>query len=229
MTPYYDEAGITIYHGDAMDVLPSLCRVADAVVTDPPFKLSQTYTTSVDPDNLLAVSGVWVVAGQCAAATVPGGMAAVFYDNRVLPLGLEAFRRGGWKYLRSLTLYRRWGAASKYAGWMTTSDFVLIFANPGAKWATNGRCYHDVFVKAGPESESYDHPAQKPVEFTRQIVEILTPENGLVLDPYMGSGSTLAAAKLAGRQAIGVETEERYCEISAQRLSQCVLDFEGAA
>ena len=222
MKPYYDHGGITIYHGDSLDVLATV-RDVDAVVTDPPFKLSQEYSASTDADNLLAVASVWPMASLLLCAARPGAVAAVVYDNRILPLGIDAFRRSGWKYLRMLTLYRRWGAACQVGGWMSTSDPVPVFVKPGAKPTFHGSCAHDVYVKSGPESEDAGHPAQKPLAFMRQLVQRLAPVGGLVIDPYMGSGTTLVAALAEGRRCIGIEQQERYCEIAAKRLQQEVL------
>jgi site-specific DNA-methyltransferase (adenine-specific) len=216
--PYYEQDGITIYHGDCRDVLPSI--TADSVVTDPPYKLSQEYSASVDADNLLAVASIGWIAPMLLPAVPVGASAAVFYDTRILPLALSAFGKAGWKYLRNLTLYRRWGAASKTHWWMSTSDFVLLFQRPGAKEQYHGATHHDVFVKAGPEPDASGHPAQKPLEFVQQIVENLTPLGGTVLDPWAGSGTTLLGARLSGRNAIGIEIEERYCEIAARRLEE---------
>ena len=75
-------------------------------------------------------------------------------------------------------------------------------------------------------SEGKSHPTQKPLPLMQWCVAFTS---GTVLDPFMGSGTTLRAAKDLGRKAIGVEIEERYCEIAAQRLSQQVLDFGEAA
>jgi DNA modification methylase len=219
LTPYYERGGITIYHGDALDILPQLEPVSvDAVVTDPPFKLSQEYSSAVDADNLFAVSSIWPVAALLLAVCRPGASAAIIYDNRILPLGIEAFRRTGWKYLRALTLYRRWGQASMVGGWMSTSDVVLVFTRPGARPEFHGNGAHDVYVKSGPEPSNTGHPAQKPLAFMRQIVQRITPPGGLVVDPYCGSGTTLQAAKLEERRSIGIESEERYCELVARRL-----------
>jgi len=73
-----------------------------------------------------------------------------------------------------------------------------------------------------------DHIAEKPIEVMRWVMQVV-PEGSVVLDPFMGSGTTLLAARDLGRKAVGVELSERYCEIAATRLSQTSLDFGGAA
>ena len=74
-----------------------------------------------------------------------------------------------------------------------------------------------------PRSAGHDHPCPKPVDLMRQIVDWVCPTNGVLVDPFMGSGSTLRAAKDLGRRAIGIEQSERYCEIAARRMGQEVL------
>ena len=209
----------TLYLGDCREILPTLGKV-DAVVTDPPYKLSQSYSASVDADNLEAVASIWPVAAQLLSATRPGGVAVVFYDTRILPLCLQAFRGSGWRYLRALTLYRRWGQASLVHGWMSTSDFALIFAAPDAKPVFAGPYRHDVFVKDGPEAENFGHPAQKPEGFTADIIANVCPSGGSLLDPFMGSATTGAAAVRLSRRFIGIEREPAYFDIACRRIEE---------
>jgi len=76
-----------------------------------------------------------------------------------------------------------------------------------------------------PRDSSGDHPTPKPVSLMRRMIENSSDIDDLVLDPFVGSGTTLVAAKELGRKAIGIEIEERYCEIAAKRLSQEILQF----
>lgn len=219
--PVYQAGGITLHHGDCLAVLRSLADESiDAVVTDPPYKLSQEYGATTDPDNLLAVASLWPVAPELFRTAKPGAVCAMFYDTRILPLALEVMRDAGWKYMRALTLYRRWGQASLMTGWMSTSDFVLIFAKPGAKPRFHAEPKHDVYLRDKPEPESFGHPAQKPLEHTRHIVRHVCPEGGVVLDPYMGSGTTGEAARLEGRGFVGIETTAHYYQVAVDRISR---------
>ena len=240
MKPYYSDDRATLYGGDALTVLRSLPDASvDAILTDPPYKLSQEYGATTDPDNLLAVSSIWPVAQEMRRVAVPGAVCAMFYDTRILPLALEAMRSAGWKYMRALTLYRRWGQASLMSGWMTTSDFVLIFANPGEKPKFHGKPAHDVYVRDKAEPVGYGHPAQKPLDHCRHIASNICPEGGVILDPYMGTGTSGAAALAEARKFVGVEmveahqrtAEQRLCEVPGPtaQLDQPALDFGAVA
>ena len=110
--------------------------------------------------------------------------------------------------------------------WQPTFEMIWVY---GQGWAgfrgdavLRGRTV--VTWNSGPAART--HPHEKPVDILAQIIE-KWPGGGTVVDPFMGSGSTLVAAKLEGRQAIGIEIEERYCEIAVKRLAQGVLPLEG--
>lgn len=241
MKPYYEDERVTLYGGNAVDVLRTLPDESmDAILTDPPYKLSQEYGATTDPDNLLAVSSLWPVSPQMYRLAKPGAVCAMFYDTRILPLALETMRDAGWKYLRALTLYRRWGQASLMSGWMSTSDFVLVFVKPGGKHHWHGKPAHDVYVRDKAEPVAFGHPAQKPLDHCRHIASNICPEGGVILDPYMGTGTSGVAAVMEGRRFVGVEMVERFQTVSVHRIleaqgtsavigDQCVLDFgEGA-
>jgi len=74
-------------------------------------------------------------------------------------------------------------------------------------------------------ADKVDHPCPKPIRWVTWLTSMVSQEGETVLDPFMGSGTTLRAARDLGRKAIGIEIEERYCEIAARRLDQAVLDF----
>ena len=82
-------------------------------------------------------------------------------------------------------------------------------------------------IQSNAVSERNGHPCPKPVEWMLWLVKWVSLEDETILDPFMGSGTTLVAAKQLGRRAIGIEIEERYCEIAANRLRQEVLEFAG--
>jgi site-specific DNA-methyltransferase (adenine-specific) len=80
-----------------------------------------------------------------------------------------------------------------------------------------------------PSVRGGDHPTEKPDALLQTLLSVVAPVGGTVLDPFAGSGSTLTASKATGRRAIGVEADERYCEVIARRLDQQMFDFGGAA
>ena len=174
MMPYYDEGGITIYHGDAFEIVPQLVDV-DAVVADPPYGIGYRFPTVI----------LW---------------GANNYADR-----LPASR--GW-----LVWDKRLGTGPNDQG-----DCELAWTNRDVVARLFSRFWNGA---VGPERRL--HPAQKPIEVMRWCLELI-PSAQLVLDPYMGSGTTLRAAKDLGRRAIGIEIEERYCEIAATRLAQEAL------
>lgn len=212
---------IDIRQGDCLELLRTLPDGSvDAVVTDPPFKVSQEYSANADPDNLIAVSCIWDAAGQMWRVTKDGGVCVMFYDTRILPLAIHTMQRAGWKYLRALTFYRRWGQASLVQGWMSTSDFILVFAKPGRKPKFYGSPKHDVYVRTAPEPESVNHPAQKPMDALRHLVARVCPPDGTVLDPFGGSGTTAVACLMEGRSCILMEREPAYVEIARRRVAE---------
>lgn len=206
MKEYYSDDAVTIYHGDAFDVLPHVA--ADVLVTDPPYGINwQPRVNNRDgrwvdderPDLapfIAATNSHCVWGGNYFTDTLPPSEAWLVWIKR--PAGFDFDNDG-----RSYSVIE-----------MAWTDF-------GGK----PRMKHHVWdggMRAGDSSNrSFCHPAQKPLEVMRWAVS-LAPD-GVVLDPFMGSGTTLRAAKDLNRKAIGIELDERYCEIAAKRMAQEVL------
>jgi site-specific DNA-methyltransferase (adenine-specific) len=236
VTPYYERDGITIYHADCREVLPTIqLGSVDLVLTDPP------YGIGLDTANGKRKRGRPVCAssgGHSVAAA--NDYPPVFGDDEPFdPSPLMRFGRvilfGANHYSSRLPESPSWLVWNKTAGLQSSrpigfndnADAELIWTNLGGPVRILGHQWIGL-MKATERGDARVHPTQKPVALLRWMVERFTSPNDLVLDPYLGSGSTLRAAMDAGRRAIGIEIEERYCEIAAKRLQQAVLPLEVA-
>lgn len=242
MKPYYEEAGVTIYHGDSFDVLPHLSGIG-AVVTDPPYssggafrgdramstvaKYVQTGTLAYRPDfagdnrdqrSFATWASLWLNAARIASN--PSAVLCCFIDWRQLPTLTDAVQVGGWTW-RNLATWWKPGVRMQRGAFSLSAEYVIFATNGPAKLDHDG-AVQNVF-RCGVAEEK-EHIAQKPIDVMQWVVSVVPP-GATVLDPFMGSGSTLVAAKTKGCPAIGIEVDERYCEIAARRLSQHVLDL----
>jgi len=215
--PYYDADGITIYHGDCRDVLPHLGH-AESLVTDPVWPNARVALFGAnDPYAMLA--GMWR-----AMATLPVRAAIQLgcdSDPRFLsavPADLPFFRVA-WLELVRMGYKGRLGV---------TGDVGYLFGAPPpsipGQHIIPGRC-----TDADSGGKQADHPCPRKLKHVQWLVRWWSAPTDTVLDPFMGSGTTLLAAKGLGRRAIGIEVWEPYCEIAAKRLAQGVLDFGGVA
>ncbi|MGD9276323.1 MAG: DNA methyltransferase [Candidatus Pacearchaeota archaeon] len=227
--PYYEEENITIYNGDCLKVMKELPdKSIDCVITDPPYKVSQKYGGGIDADNLTAVSSVLKIMPEISRVLKPNRFGVIFYDNRILPFLFESIKGTNLIYRKQIFLYRRWGNANRWCGWMQTTDPVCIFINGYNKPfmpKIKGRVLHDVFIKDKPEKFNAEHLAQKPLEMIKHIIGWCSDENEIILDCYLGSGTTARACKDLGRKCIGIEISKKYCDIAIRRLGQEVLNL----
>ena len=221
---YYEEPGITIYNADCRDILPHLEKV-DLVLTDPPYGVMlgevkngraierQTQKYSQFSDTPQYIKDVVVpIISECInkfsrVIITPGQRNAFEYPN---PDDI-----GGW--------FNPAGAGVGKWGFLCLHTILYYGKDPRAGI---GCMPSSVTGFSGGRSEIIDHPCPKPIEFMRWMVKKGSLENETILDPFMGSGTTLRAAKDLGRQAIGIEIEEKYCAIAVKRLQQEVFSFK---
>jgi hypothetical protein len=211
ITPFYEDESVTIYHADCREILPDL--EADVLISDPPYGIR--YSPSEN------TSKAW------GRKTFVGDTVVVGDDEPFDPTPFLRFPHivlfGANHYADKLPPSPSWFVWDKRDG-MTSNDFAdceLVYTNlPGV--ARLFRHQWSGAMRASERGEPRLHPTQKPLILMRWIVGRCP--DGVILDPFMGSGTTLRAAKDLGRYAIGVEVEERYCEIAAQRCAQEVLD-----
>ncbi len=244
MTPYYEAGGITIYHGDSFEVLHHLSGI-DAIITDPPYSSGgafrgdraqstvSKYVQSGQQAERTEFSGdtrdqrsfeTWCALWLTAAfrASNPGAVAACFTDWRQLPSLTDALQCGGWVW-RGVAVWDKTGAARPRQGAFTSQAEYIVWGTAGPLDVdANPVCLPGVFTEGPTRGDDKAHIAEKPFPVMRWLCQFSRP-NGTILDPFMGSGTTLRAAKDLGRKAIGIEIEERYCEIAAKRLAQEVL------
>jgi len=215
--PYYSDELVTLYHGDCREVTEWL--TADVLVTDPPY-------------------GVAYVSGQMSRAAVPivsaiaGDEDAAVRDAVLAAWGdRAAIVFGSWKVERPRGVRHLlvWHKATRMPGFSTAPYFgaheevYVLGSGHAGKPHPSVITTHETRDGAQGEVAKIGHPTPKPLDLMAVLIERCPP--GTVADPFAGSGSTLVAAKRLGRKAIGVELDERYCEIAAKRLAQGVLNF----
>lgn len=214
MRPYYSESGITIYHGDCREILPGLEKV-DLMLTDPPYGIGADSTMAKQAGQQQ---------GRAAARKRDYGETA--WDSIVdLSLILDCVAAGkhaavfGGNYY-AMPPSSAWLVWDKENGSTRFADCELAWTNYGIAVRMVRHMWNGMLRKGG---ENRDHPTQKPLHVMTWALGLCPGKPQTVLDPFMGSGTTLRAAKDMGLTATGIEREEKYCELAANRLQQEVL------
>ena len=203
MKPYYVDEWVTIYYADCRDVL-SLVSF-DAVVTDPPYGVNVAAWDKRTPHELV---------GELLALS--DGPMAWFGASPQVRIDMAAFDPPPERMLV-------WAPTFSLA--QSTSRGIYYRWHPVYLWRVPKKHtgpHSDVLTHSTDGRNHWNHPGTKPLELMQSLVG-LAASNQTILDPFMGSGTTLVAAKSLNRRAIGIEIEERYCEIAARRCSQEVL------
>lgn len=199
MKPYYDHDGIVIYHGDCLEILPQLEPV-DLVLTDPPYGIGE-----------LMKGGSWGMAQKYVDMRSWDTLPTAETMTGVIKMAPVSIVWGG-NYF-GLEPSRCWLVWDKQNAVTTTAACELA-------WTNLDRPVRRFSWPVGVHA--HGHPTEKPLELIAWCIEE-SRTSGTILDPFMGSGTTLRAAKDLGRKCIGIEIEEKYCEIAVKRLAQEVL------
>lgn len=214
MTPYYEDDLVTLYHGDCLTISEWLD--ADVLVTDPPYGVD--YQSGSMRDKL--------------AASILNDKDTVVRDSVLSLWGNKpALVFGSWKIAKpektkALLIWDTKGALGMgdlRIPWKPSHQEIYVLG--GGRW--QGKRDTDVLSFAPVQATAKNgrtHPHEKPI---RLMDELIAKTVGTIADPTAGSGSTLVSASRLGRKSIGVELDERYCEVIAKRLSQQAFDFEG--
>ena len=229
--PYYDREGITIYHADCRDILPELPKV-DLVLTDPPYwtldRWREVGTTTRLGGNrdeskrtgwFQTIDQTELRELMCSIYQLlkPERHAYIMGDGQVLKWLLGYAEEAGFSNYKPIV----WDKVNQGMGYhYRCRHEYLVMLDKGKNRKLNSLSTPDVWVFKSIRTE---FPTEKPVDLMTLPIEHSTQRNELVLDPFLGSGTTLVAAKRAGRKAIGIEIEEKYCEIAVKRLSQEVM------
>jgi len=219
--PYYQDEAVTIYHGDCREILPLLPeKSVDLVLTDPPYNVGINYASNVD-DNLpideydrrirelktLCPCSDWAILLGSKTETLltwwqnfANAKMIIVRVGATVNTSLHGFRPQYRAILTTRKSHKWW------------SDLWEDVRFPGEGYFFN--------------EERFDHPCHAPLRLMHKLVECLSFTDEVILDPFGGIGTTLRAAKDLGRKCIGIEIEEKYCEIAANRCRQMVMDLK---
>lgn len=244
MTPYYEDSLVTLWHGDCLDVMRDLPEGSiDTVLTDPPYSsggrrensrsLRKSMTRGVQDDDWIRGDAMgtqtfmWFMreAGLLWRKSLrPGGHVLAFIDWRMAFNLLTALESADLRQHPILV----WDKATLGMGSIFRNQHEFI-VHMSAGNPTDPLRRDVPNVLRFPKVRDGDHPTEKPDALLQTLLSVVSPLAGVVLDPFAGSGSTLTAAKSTGRKAVGIEADERFCEVAAKRLDQGVLDFKEGA
>lgn len=230
MSLYYQDDFVTLYHGDCFE-LRDYWLDADVLVTDPPYGMAYVSSSSKHNGKTVAIAGDADTSARDGALTAWGNRPGLVFGTwrTDKPAGTRLtlmWDKGASPGMGDLSL--PWG--------LSTEEIYVIGAwppiKPGGKTRDGGKPSRTASVLRMDtlNSQAIDrpnHPTPKPTRLMEMLIEKCPA--GVIADPFAGSGATLVAAKNLGRKVVGVELEEKYCEIIAKRCAQDVFDFGAAS
>ena len=237
MQPYYQDDWVTLYHGDCREWLAAREDMSvDCVITDPPYdarthsmarsnnRANGSQRVLTDQSSVgfahmdhLAQLALFAELGRITRRWVVSSVAtdtAFRFEVEEPPAGLRVLRIGAWLKTNPMPMI---SADRPAMGWEPIAYMHRVDVKP--TWNGGGKAANFVL----PAAQGTGHPTSKPLGMVAEWVRLFTEPGDLILDPFIGSGTTLRAAKDEGRRAIGWEVREDFCEIAAKRLTQDTL------
>ncbi len=230
--PYYEDEAVVIFHGDCREILPLLPEATvDLVLTDPPYGVSletkaSDYRSSpfFDGGQSLKASTLYEDSPSYVRQLIP----LVFIELSRITSRIVVFpgTANMWVYPEPTAVggvFTPNGAGRSSWGFQCFHPILYYGKDP---YLVDGKGLRpNSFKTEQPNKEHFDHPCPKPIYWLRWLIERCSRPTELILDPFLGSGTTARAAKDLGRKCIGIELEEKYCEIAAKRMAQTVMRF----
>ena len=223
--PYYEDDLVTLYHGDCLEITEWLA--ADVLVTDPPYGIGWSRGVTKGAKGPRRDQVNEGIANDGDTSTRDRALAAWGGERPALVFGsLRAAYPSGWKRMLVFQKPLHSGLFGNRSPWRSDWEPIFVIGD----WPDQTPTRSSVFKTSELAASGYNgystragHSHAKPDDVMARLLETCPP--GTIADPFAGSGSTLFAARNSGRRAIGVELEERYCELIAKRLGQAAFDF----
>jgi site-specific DNA-methyltransferase (adenine-specific) len=222
--PYYQDDYATIYHGDCREILPDLPKV-DLVLTDPPYGINTKSDGTgklnawADLCNASLWYELWI--SLCRSRLKNDGALWSFLNWRSIVTFQKAACALSWPIEDMLVWDKEWIGPGGCSGLRPSYELCALWRMPD--FSISNRGIPDIKRSKWSSIKPNGHPAEKPISLISWLIGI--SEKKIILDPFVGSGTTLRAAKDLKLTAIGIEIDERWCEIAAKRLGQEVLSF----
>jgi DNA modification methylase len=251
--PYYEADGIAIYHGDCREIIRGLNPGSvSLVVTSPPYnqmtpcqkKPSGMWATSMGAgflrawrergysDNMPEADyTAWQTSLFGEIRSVCSDDASLFYNHQLrwrdgaCSHPVKWFTPDGWNFRQEI-IWNRGGGMMFNARMFVRFDERILWFVRSEKWKWNqsavgfGTIWN---IAREQQQQGKEHPVAFPLELPARCIAAASDPGDIVLDPFMGSGTTLVAAKNLGRRAVGIDADEHWCEVAARRLGQGVL------
>jgi len=212
---------VTLHLGDCLDFMRTLPdKSVDAVITDPPYGMGKDFNGNKSDEEQNALWLMQSAFPQIARLLMIGGMAFVFSSTRLVDKVIEFGKLAGLTYQRMMWMYKPNDCTFPWRGWLLTSEAIHVFSRgKPAKW--NKDIYgHDCYLfnhTTGELPKGDVHPSVKPLVVIKDIVR---KSGDIILDPFMGSGTTGVACVQTGRNFLGAEIDPTYFAIAEKRIKE---------